>query len=253
MRSAMKWTLPLMAAAALLAGYSLTSSFAQDTKAKVSGIVKQADGAVAASLPVSIYKGDVVAQLTPARGGRGGGGAGGGGRGGAGGPPAGQQAGPAAPAAGAPAAGAPAAGAPGAGPTSMPTALHTGTTDDKGAYKFEGLDAGTYTILAGRVGGGGRGGAGRGGAGGPPAGQQAGPGGAGAPGAGAAGGPGAGGRAGGFGGGFGRGTLVVVLKAGESKTDANIDLVAGRGGRGGAGGAGGAGGGGRNGGTPPGQ
>lgn len=244
MRSAMKWTLPLMATAALLAGYSLTSSYAQDTKAKVSGIVKQADGTVAASLPVNIYKGHILAQLN-----RGGGGGAGRRGGGAGGPPAGQQAGPAAPA----------AGAPGAGPTSMPTAVATATTDDKGAFKFDALEPGQYTIFAGRMGGGGGAGRGRGGAGGaggPPAGQQAGPGGAAAPGAGGGAGGGGGRAGGGFG---GRGGIEIELKAGETKADANINLVAGRGGRGGAGGAGGPGGPGgaggapRGGGTPPGQ
>jgi hypothetical protein len=211
----MKWTLPFMAAVALLAGYSVSSStsYAQGAKAKIMGTVKQADGSVAANLNVSIFKGDVQAALQA--GGRGG-------RRGGGGGAAGQQAGPG-------------GGAAAPAPTSQPTPLKSVTTDAEGKYTLADLDEGTYTLLAGNLGGGrgGRGGAGRGGA----AGQQAGPGGgAGAPGAAAGGG---GGRAGGFGGGFGRAIEVVTVKAGETVTKDLTLQAGGRGGRGGGQGGGG--------------
>ncbi len=108
----------------------------------------------------------------------------------------------------------------GAAPTTQPEPLATVTTDATGAYKFEGLDAGEYTVLAGRAGGGNRGGPGAGAA----------PGGA-APGAGAP-----------RGGGRGRGRGFGAVKAGET-LELNIELLAGRGGQGGGqrgGGAGGA-------------
>jgi hypothetical protein len=211
----MKWTLPVMAAVALLAGYSISSStsYAQGAKAKVMGTVKQADGSVAANLNVSIFKGDVQAALQA--GGRGG-------RRGGGGGAAGQQAGPG-------------GGAAAPAPTSQPTPLKSVTTDAEGKYTIADLDEGTYTLLAGNLGGGrgGRGGAGGGAGRGGAAGQQAGPGGgAGAPGAAAGGG-------GGRGGAFGRAIEVITVKAGETLTKDLMLQAGGRGQRGGGAGGGG--------------
>lgn len=182
-----------MAAALMLVGFSITSAVAQSAgKGKIKVTVKGADGAVAANIPLTLYKGSVE---LPARGGRGGAGGGGG----------------------------------GAPPASMPASLKEGTTDAQGVFTFDDIDAGQYTVLAGRIGRGGRGGAGGGGAG---------AGGAGGPGAAAPGGGGAGGPGGGRGG-FGRGRGVGEVKAGAT-LEMNIELQAGgRGGRGGAGGGGG--------------
>ncbi|HVT89838.1 MAG TPA: hypothetical protein VHD56_13370 [Tepidisphaeraceae bacterium] len=185
-----KWTLPLVVVAMVLMGISIKSVVAQDAKGGIKGDVKTADGQPAAGIPLSLFKGTVEFPAF-GRGGRRGGGAGG--DGGAT-PPATQPA--------------------------LPTPVATATTDDKGAYKFEGVEPGDYTLMAGGFGGGRRGG----GAGGPGGG-------------GAAPGGGQGGQGGQRGRGMGRGTATVTVKAGETATK-DIQLQAGRGGRRGGGGGG---------------